>query len=70
MDKSEEPKIIADVAARVSARLPDLTEDAVHDEVLRLFQEYESSRVRSFVPILVEREAVATLRGRHSKHVA
>ena len=70
MDKSEEPKIVADVAARVSAKLPHLTGDEVHDEVLRLFQEYQSSRVHSFVPILVEREAVALLRRDRGSHVA
>lgn len=70
MDTSEEPKIVADVAARVRAKLPDVSDDAVHDEVLRLFREYQSSRVHSFVPILVEREAVALLRRDRGSHVA
>ena len=64
---SEEAKI---VAARVSAKLPDLTDEAVHHEVVRLFQEYQTSRVRSFIPILVEREAVALLRQSRGSPVA
>jgi hypothetical protein len=69
MDESES-RVVAEVAARVHARLPGLTVDDVEREVRRLFGEYETSRVRSFVPILVEREAVATLRGGHSSDVA
>ena len=70
MDNNEEAKIVADVVARVSAKLPGLTDDAVRDEVLKLFEEYQSSRVRSFIPILVEREAVALLRQSRGSHVA
>ncbi len=70
MDETEEPIIVAEIVARLSAKFPDVPGETVRVEVHRLFQEYQNSRVRSFVSILVEREAMATLRGDHSSHVA
>ena len=70
MDLTEEPIVVEEVIARVRAKFPEVPDDTVRVEVLRLFQEYHNSRVRTFVPILVEREVVALLLAGRSSHVA
>ncbi len=61
MDNSVEPKGLAQVTSRLSARFPHLSSTEVERTVSELFAEYGSSRVRDFVPIFVEREAAQRL---------
>lgn len=56
------PKILTDVEARVQSQLPNVLDEHVHGLVVALFEEWADSKVQSFLPILVEREAVARLR--------
>ena len=49
------------MTTRVHGRLPDVGVEAVEAQVVALFDEYADSKVRDFVPIMVEREAVARL---------
>jgi len=63
------PKVLAEVTARLCERFPDAPPSAVREQVDVLFQRYASSTVRDFVPILVEREMAARLRGRGAGRV-
>lgn len=44
------------------SRVPDLPVERVHQHVVALFEEWADSKVQSFLPILVEREATMRLR--------
>jgi hypothetical protein len=46
------------VVARLRVRFPHLEEAVVEQEVEAVYREYHGSKVRNFVPILVEREVV------------
>ncbi len=61
MDNPVEPKGLAQVTSRLRARFPELSSAEVETTVARLFEEYSGSRIRDFVPIFVEREAVQEL---------
>jgi hypothetical protein len=53
--------IVEQVTARVHERLPGVSIQAVEAEVTGLFHEYAGSKVRTFLPILVERDAIDRL---------
>lgn len=57
-----EPKVLAQVVQRVEERLPGVAHDVAEDAVTVVFREYSDSRVRDFLPILVEREVLLRLR--------
>jgi hypothetical protein len=65
MDRGE-LKAISQAAARVHQRFPEIQEDAVKAVVDRLHRQYAQSRIRAYIPILVEREAMDHFRGRLS----
>ena len=65
METQVEPKIVHQVNARVHEKLPDVSVQAIEAEVNHLFREYANSKVRAFLPILVERDAVEHLGTRH-----
>ncbi|MBJ7355957.1 three-helix bundle dimerization domain-containing protein [Nocardioides sp.] len=56
-----EPQIVARVTARLLVRLPDLSPERVEEVVAAVVGHYRDSRVRDFLPVLVEREALRTL---------
>ena len=58
----EDPKAITDVIAHLQVRFPRLPADAIAEEARHAFHVYDDARVRSFLPILVEREAGERLR--------
>lgn len=69
MVSSPEPNVhdeVAEVTARVCDRIPDIDGGAIETQVSQLFDAYADSKVRVFLPILVEREAVARLT--HHRH--
>lgn len=70
METLPEQKVVAAVTARVQAKLPQVTQESVEYEVVGLFRQYAGSRVRDYLPILVERAAVDHLRGGTTKDVA
>lgn len=64
MDNPPQLKGLAQVTSRLCARFPDRSSTEIEAMVSRLFAEYSGSRIRDFVPIFVEREAVQELSGR------
>lgn len=62
METLPEHKVVSQVTARVLQRVPEATTESVDNEVADLFRKYADSKVRVFLPILVEREAVNHLR--------
>lgn len=57
-----ESEIVALVAARLKERLPHVSPQRVEEVVVAAVGRYRDSRVRDFLPVLVEREALRTLR--------
>ena len=65
MDRVEpSEKLLAQVTDRVHLRMPAATREEVAELVAGLFVAFADSRVRDFVPIFVERDAVDELRQR------
>ena len=62
MDAPTEPVVVQQVKARVHERLPEVSLESIEAEVIGLFHEYAGSSVRTYLPILVERDAVDRLR--------
>ena len=62
MDASTELVVVEQVKARVHERLPEVSLQSIEAEVIGLFHEYAGSSVRTYLPILVERDAVDRLR--------
>ncbi len=56
---------MGDVLARVSTRFPDAPREQIRTMVKLVHLEYEGRPIREFVPVLVEREVVNTLRMVH-----
>jgi hypothetical protein len=52
-----EHEAIAMVKARLRSRHPDMSPDRVDATVENVYHHYDESRVRTFVPVLVEHEA-------------
>ena len=63
MDAQPEALLVEQVKVRVQARLPEASWQAVDDAVTRSFGQYADSKVRNYLPILVEREAIELLLG-------
>jgi hypothetical protein len=70
METQFEPVIVAQVKARVHERLPDISLQSIDDEVTGLFHQYAGSKVRTYLPILVERDAIDHFRSRPASTVA
>ena len=54
---------MGDVMQRMRARFPDTQPEQIRRLVENVHHEYEGRPIREFVPVLVEREVVNTLRG-------
>ena len=52
---------MAEVSRRLQAKFPDARPDVVDAMVAALHHEFDGDPIRDFVPVLVEREAVARL---------
>ena len=66
-----EAKSLSDATERLATRFAELPRALVSDTVVAIHRRFESSRVRDFVPLLVEREArrrLETLHGRGDRH--
>ena len=66
MQAKPESVLISEVAARVHARVPQQRRADVDRVVEDLWREYRQARVRDFVPVFVERDAVEQIRSRLS----
>jgi hypothetical protein len=55
---------IDEVTERVLAKFPSQSSSSVRELVTKTHGQYAQSRIRDFVPVLVEREVVDHLRGR------
>ena len=53
---------MGDVVERVRTRFPDARPEQIRSMVELVHHEYEGRPIREFVPVLVEREVVETLR--------
>ena len=58
-----EQKALDQIAERLATRFPDLPADAIAHAVQGRYAEFEGSRIRDFVPVLVERSVRADLSG-------
>lgn len=65
-----EDQIITDVTDRVQVAFPARSAAEIRALVTRLFHCYDDSRVRDFIPVLVQREALETLRAGRGVDVA
>lgn len=61
METASEHKVMANVLAHLHDRFPDVPAETVESEVRSRFGAYAGSRVRDFLPTLVEREVAANL---------
>ena len=64
MGYDDESSVIFDLAERLSDRFPQLSRDVVHDVVMAAHREFAGVRIRSFVPLLVEHDALDELSAR------
>lgn len=60
--RAEADRSIDEVTDRVLAKFPGQPVDSVRTLVVRTHGQYAQSRIRDFVPVLVEREVVDELR--------
>ena len=62
--------IVATTVVRLQNILPHVAHHKIEAEVVAVLRSYEGSRVEVFLPILVERQALANLRGRSGSDAA
>ena len=60
----DEDKAIAEIAGRLQERFPDATPQAIADAVEYGRTSFRDAKVRDFVPVLIEKEAKARLKGK------
>jgi hypothetical protein len=58
MGRQQEEQALALFFERLQERFPGLDAETINGEVARLHQRFNGSRIRDFLPILIEREAV------------
>jgi hypothetical protein len=63
-------EIVALVTIRLQDRLPHVAPRRIEEEVVVVLGSYAGSTVRAFMPILVERQALARLRQRSTHDAA
>lgn len=64
-DKSvDEEKAIAEIADRLQERFPDASRESVVDAIEKSRATFTDAKVRDFVPVLIEKEAKAHLKGK------
>ena len=59
---TDEARAMGQVAERVLARFPDAEPEQISMIVEQAHHEYDGRPIREFVPVLVEREVIDTLR--------
>lgn len=57
-DSTDEERAITQVAERLRTRLPGVDSERLLDVIAKAHDRFKGSRVRAFLPILVEREAL------------
>ena len=70
MATTSETEIVAQVAARLHDLFPDLAPRRIEAEVAAVLSAFADSKVRTYLPILVERRALERLRGLSARDVA
>lgn len=64
-DKSiDEEKAIGEIVERLQERFPDKSDAEIRDAVDKAKVTFQAAKVRDFVPVLVEKEAKAHLKGK------
>lgn len=64
-DKSiDEDHAVAEIAGRLQGRFPDKSEAEIADAIAQARAGFDSAKVRDFVPVLIEKEAKAHLKGK------
>lgn len=59
-----EEKAIGEIVERLRERFPEATPAAVDDAVEKARASFTGAKVRDFVPVLIEKEAKAHLKGK------
>lgn len=60
----DEEKTIAEIIARLTERFPEASPDEVTAAVDGARESFDGSKVRDFVPVLIEKEAKKRLKGK------
>lgn len=64
-DKSlDEDKAIAEISDRLRERFPDAAPESIQDAIDKARATFLDAKVRDFVPVLIEKEAKAHLKGK------
>jgi hypothetical protein len=63
-EQQDEEKVVREIIEHLRERLPQAPQEEVEETVVALFHEWADSPVRSFLPVLVEKEARERLRHR------
>ncbi|GAA1935132.1 hypothetical protein GCM10009775_28800 [Microbacterium aoyamense] len=64
-DKSvDEEKAIAEIVDRLQERFPDASRESILDAIEKSRVTFAGAKVRDFVPVLIEKEAKAHLKGK------
>lgn len=64
-DKSvDETRALAEITERLQERFPDTPPDEIEAAVEFGRKEFENAKVRDFLPVLIEKEAKARLKGK------
>ena len=61
MATPDETRMLLQISARLRSRFPEAEPDRLRRAVESAFHELDGARIRDFVEILVEREAVSSL---------
>ena len=62
METQPESLLMEQVKVRVQERLPHVSWQSIDDAVTRAYAQFAGCKVRTYLPILVEREAIDELR--------
>ncbi len=60
----DENKAISEIVERLRERFPDASPESVADAVEYARATFSAAKVRDFVPVLIEKEAKARLKGK------
>lgn len=62
--KAHEERAIAEISDRLQERFPDATAESVAAAIANARATFADAKVRDFVPVLIEKEAKAHLKGK------
>lgn len=60
----DEDKAIAEIVDRLQERFPDKPRESIVDAIEKARATFDDAKVRDFVPVLIEKEAKAHLKGK------